>query len=798
MDASAQSKPNHPALVCQTGVATKDLGPPSSSPAFGTPAYSNHLQTLPETSKPSSLPLKLPSATLRPLAFRTFTKKHNLTLTSSALESLASFIGRHCGLAWREEGLAERYLDDIAKIWKKNGGGVIVSGEEEDFQRILRTVGNTIEERSTHHNGLNRQLSTVHEVQGPSRKSTTNELLRDSSQGAIQDNLGVTALNLSDSEEDNDCQPQDPRQWLKIVHAFEQPRLSYNWTQKHFEIVGAPPSLLPDPAHKSYFFRHRHHLIHQRLLRHESFQSSATTTQSMGNPHQSSSVSMSAQQACKLTPIANLLGRGGSSHLLLGLLSISPTGDLTISDLSGSVPLDIQHAKPIPKGAAWFTPGMVVLADGVYEEETSVAGPIIGGDGGVGGTIGGKFVGFSIGGPPCERRDVTLGVYSTSGDGKSSAGAGFGWVNFLGVGNERGSGPRMRRLEQKMLKRSPGNAPFEGRGRFVIIGEVDLTNTDTLPALRKILGTYAAEPFDHTPMSFILMGNFVRYAAMTGGGSNGSIEYKEQFDSLASVLSDYPTVLCNSTFIFVPGDNDPWASAFSAGAATVLPKAGIPDIFTTRVKRAFAAANAEVNGVAVIKNDGKAIWSTNPARMTLFGPVHEVVLFRDDVMGRLHRNALKFAPSHVNDMIDLEMEKNPVLNGNSGNPILSQAGQVFEGMETNQTVKAAESHVPATVSSMDLKIARKLVKTILDQGFLSPFPLSTRPILWDYAGALQLYPLPSALVLMDPEAPAFAVTYEGCHVMNPGPLVAHGRRGTAQWMEYNVRTRRGKMRQVMF
>lgn len=308
---------------------------------------------------------------------------------------LASFVGRHCGLAWREEGLAERYLDDIAKLWKRNGGAVIVSGEEEDFRRILHTVGNTIEERTTHHNGLNRQTNTIHEVQRPSHKpTTTDELLRDQTKGTSQDSIGVTALSLSDSGEDNDCQPQDPRQWLKIVNAFEQPRLSYNWTQKHFEIIEAPPSLLPDPAQKSYIFRHRHHLIHQRLLRHESFQSSTATTQSTGNLQQHSSVFTSAQQTCKLTSIANLLGRSGSSHLLLGLLSTSPTGDLTISDLSGSVPLDIQHAKPVPEGAAWLTPGMVVLADGVYEQEASVAGSTIGSDGGVGGTIGGKFVGF--------------------------------------------------------------------------------------------------------------------------------------------------------------------------------------------------------------------------------------------------------------------------------------------------------------------------------------------------------------------------------------------------------------------
>lgn len=129
-------------------------------------------------------------------------------------------------------------------------------------------------------------------------------------------------------------------------------------------------------------------------------------------------------------------------------------------------------------------------------------------------------------------------------------------------------------------------------------------------------------------------------------------------------------------------------------------------------------------------------------------------------------------------------------------------------MEVDHDVEEAESHVPnarkkatsnsITATDAGLQSARKLVKTILDQGYLSPFPLSIRPILWDHVGALQLYPLPSALVLLDPEAPPFAVTYEGCHVMNPGSLVSSERRGVARWMEYDAKTRRGKTRDVRF
>ena len=93
----------------------------------------------------------------------------------------------------------------------------------------------------------------------------------------------------------------------------------------------------------------------------------------------------------------------------------------------------------------------------------------------------------------------------------------------------------------------------------------------------------------------------------------------------------------------------------------------------------------------------------------------------------------------------------------------------------------------------DILAARRLTKTLLDQAHLSPFPISTRPVHWDYASALQLYPLPSALVIADPEAPLFALNYMGCCVMNPGRLV-DGRKGArARWIEFDVIAKKGEV-----
>ena len=762
-------------------------GTPSSSPAFGTPV--RPIRPLPSAdeapTKRTILPIQLPAATLRPLAFRTFTKKHNLTLSSSALNALAVFIGKHCGSAWREEGLAEKILEEVAKTWKKNGGALIVDGDSKDLKDILKSLepcivgGKLI---SLSRGLLSRQSSLVSHESGGNRPGL---ISREDSQNSI----GFSKLEVED-----DDQGEDPRKWLRVISAYEQPRLAYNPNKKHFEKITTPPSLLPNPSHKTNLFRQRYNLIHQRLLRNESFQA-PTILQPRTHSLQRSASTLTPQQAYKITPIANLLGRSGSNHVLLGMLTVSPTGTLAISDLTGSIALDLSHAQSVPENGAWFNPGMIVIVDGIYEEEGPTAGSSLGGGGGVGGTIGGRFVGLSVGGPPCERREVTLGLSGPNSSGDMSSGGGFGWVDFLGTGSEKACGSRMRGLEKRLLRR---NASESGRGKMVVIGEVNLDNPKTLQALSKVLGLYATETNSDMPMAFVLVGNFVGHAAMAGGESGDSIEYKEHFDSMASVLSEYPTVLQAATFIFVPGDNDPWASAFSGGAATVLPRKGVPELFISRVKRVITAANAEVAKSAESDVGGEAIWTSNPSRVSLFGPAQEVVLFRDDISGRLRRNTILFKPSEVTTT---EADEPAIVESPAG----EGDTQVNDGMEIDEAVLAAESQVPAVTSNSnsneadgDLMAARKLVKTILDQGYLSPFPLTNRPVLWDFAGALQLYPLPTAMVLVDAEAAPFTVTYEGCHVMNPGRFLAEGRGGIARWVEYDAGTRRGKVRENKF
>ncbi|KAL3457736.1 DNA polymerase alpha/epsilon subunit B-domain-containing protein [Aspergillus heterothallicus] len=741
---------------------------PSSSPAFGTPAHPvrpNKLTSI--ATRTSILPILLPASTLRPVAFRTFTRKHNLTLSSPALQSLAAFVGKNCGSGWREEGLAERVLDEVAKSWRKAGGGVIVEeGKGASLKAILQTLEGNM-------SGGRISDPRLAPGEGPAKPTSTG---------------GIPSLQPSSSmmSEDQDADESEttmvhPRHWIRVIEAFETPRLTYNAEKRHFEVTKFKPSLFPNPSHKTALFRDRYNIVHQRLLRNESFQVSMAAGGAPGLRRSGSS--FTRNHAYRLTPVANLLGRSGTSHLLLGLLSTSPTGKLALTDLTGSIVLDLGHARMIPENGAWLSPGMFVLVDGIYEEEENVRGSALGGNTGIGGAIGGRFVGISICGPPCERRETSLGMNIHKDSHDISSSGGFGWVDFLGVGSERARGSRMRQIQTRSVRDLHDGMELHRRLKLVVMGEVNLDNMKTLDALRRVFGLYNEMFLQDRPMAFILVGNFVQKAIINGGGQGGSIEYKECFDMLALILADFPSLLQRSTFIFVPGDNDPWSSAFSAGASSVVPRHAVPDLFTSRIRRAFATANSQLDRNQVSEPPGEAIWTSNPSRISLFGPVHDIAILRDDLSSRLRRSAVSLGSDATPEMEGM------TLSGVSAAPEeyqMQALGQLGIGNANNSTPSSA------------MQSARKLVKTVLDQGTMSPFPQSLRPVLWDYASALQLYPLPTAFILADAEVAPFCVTYEGCHAMNPGRFIPDGDLSSMTWIEYDIMKNRGRVKEDRF
>lgn len=214
---------------------------PSSSPAFGTPAHPLKPFHV-DTPKAAILPIILPPATLRPLAFRTFTKKHSLTLTSSALQELASFIGRQCGSGWREEGLAEKVLEEVARSWKNSNGGVIVDGASKDLQDILKTLEGGMSGGKVVGQGrgaFSRETSLLDTADND--VSNTRLGLRPAAPPREDSNtsFGLSGLGVRE-EPDEEDETSDPRAWLKVINAYEQPRLLYNVQKKHFERYNSP------------------------------------------------------------------------------------------------------------------------------------------------------------------------------------------------------------------------------------------------------------------------------------------------------------------------------------------------------------------------------------------------------------------------------------------------------------------------------------------------------------------------------------------------------------------------------
>jgi DNA polymerase epsilon subunit 2 len=149
----------------------------------------------------------------------------------------------------------------------------------------------------------------------------------------------------------------------------------------------------------------------------------------------------------------------------------------------------------------------------------------------------------------------------------------------------------------------------------------------------------------------------------------------------------------------------------------------------------------------------KIHFASNPCRIKFFD--QEIVIFREDSMARMLRNAVGVKPD-----------------------VSSEALKRFVGCLLQNTLRILTCN------------REQLVQSILDQAHLSPLTINIQPTLADYDHSLRLYPLPTAvssscfslhndhlikgsqLVLAD-KYDKFKITYTGCHVFNPGSFVGN-------------------------
>ena len=71
------------------------------------------------------------------------------------------------------------------------------------------------------------------------------------------------------------------------------------------------------------------------------------------------------------------------------------------------------------------------------------------------------------------------------------------------------------------------------------------------------------------------------------------------------------------------------------------------------------------------------------------------------------------------------------------------------------------------------RLCRHAIKSVLDQGHLSPLPLSASPIYWQHDASLRLYPFPDALIVGD-NVDQYYENYEECDAINPGSFSSSG------------------------
>jgi DNA polymerase epsilon subunit 2 len=182
------------------------------------------------TTRPSVISVRIDPPALRMLAVRVF-KRHNLNIAGTqTLPTLAGFVGVHCGAGWKDDGLADGVLDEVARLWKaQRPRDPLVREENGLLAGVLKVVagmmvGGRVKKGVA---SLSRQGSFLTE----SEKGGPGMLSRQAS-------FGIASLEIdggNEEEEDEKELLRDPREWIKVVDAYEQPRLVYNTGKRHFE-----------------------------------------------------------------------------------------------------------------------------------------------------------------------------------------------------------------------------------------------------------------------------------------------------------------------------------------------------------------------------------------------------------------------------------------------------------------------------------------------------------------------------------------------------------------------------------
>lgn len=708
------------------------------------------------------LPVKIQPGLLRPLAYRVLSKKYGLNIKSDGLVTLADYVGRRFGMNWKKDGDTLKFLEELALVWKQQERGLFVDktgveeviGEIKERHKISDAVKTTSPIDGKHHiNTLegflkdNRRSNVEQALPGeePLQSATPADVVASDTtdnQALLNNNLEMDAMDVEDNKLHETVDELNWQDYFKVLNAFTQQHFRYDHTNKQYECIATIQNfnqkktdgietLLPDVQASVSMFPNRYHILRDRVMRNEMFQESDSFNPLSSTANLEQQLVQSAGdsfQQISLTQIKNLLGRNGKNFLLLGLMKKNSKGNWSLEDPSGDVELEISQA--IPNKGTYFVPGCILLVEGIYY------------------SAGHKFHVTSIAHPPGERREATLDA--------------IGNVDFLGI-HQLSKTNYVSRLDKNLKIRLHFLEKELTDHKLVVLGgDIFLDQLVTLEALRKVFQRLESDP----PIVLVFQGSFSSipvYPLMSSKNISATTSYKNSFDSLASLLANFPALINYSTLIFVPGVNDPWGSLVNLGTAGTWPQKPVPLRFTQRINR-------------VCK---KVVWGSNPTRIAYLS--QEIVIVRDDVNGRFKRHNIVFPANEETD--EEEGEYSIATQPN----LISELDDEYKSI--NQLVKSQEQ-LPLRIQE-----SRKIVKTILDQGHLSPFDTSIRPIIWNLDDTLQLSPIPSTLFLSDTTAPEFDVTYNGCKTLNTGKFL-HKRK--ARFLEFIPSLKKASQEEVHF
>ncbi|SCU80710.1 LAFA_0C00738g1_1 [Lachancea sp. 'fantastica'] len=681
-----------------------------------------------------TLPVKIAPGLLRPLAYRILSKKYGLNIKSDGLAALAEYIGVSFGSNWRKDSATFQFLEQFAAIWEQQERGLFI--DKNGVDEVIREV----KERSKPAQATATANSSKKDSDLTSKPNTLDGFLaRKTLLPGEEDALdsgtqteSVTETNAENAEASLRSEsPEASLDWqayYKLVDAQTHQNFLYDSTSKQYRLKpkDTKKSILPRAESNVALFAARYNVLRDRVLRNEVFQGGEDTFNPLSSMSNfKNSLDTPATQTMTLTQIKNLLGRDGKNFLLLGLLRPSAKGGWSLEDPSGSVELDMSQA--IPAEGMFYVPGCIILAEGIYYSAAH------------------KFFVASVTHPPGERRDEAMEA--------------AGNLDFLGV-HQLSNSSYLSRIDKDLKIRLHLLERELTDHRIVVLGgDIFLDQLHVMEGLRKVFDKLNDDP----PITLVLMGSFTStptFPVMSSKNISATTAYKNAFDALALLMSNFERLINETNFVFIPGANDPWTSMVSLGATAIWPQRPIPGTFVQRVNR-------------VCKN---VFWGSNPSRLAYLS--QELLLVRDDLNDRFKRHNILFPATMDSD------EEESLVQDFSMQQIHDKE---YESID--QLVKSKDQR------SAGVQEARKLVKTVLDQGHISPFTSFIRPVVWDLDHTLHLSPIPTALILCDTSASQFEVTYNGCKTINTSTFI-HKR--TARYVEYRPAFRKMVQEEVYF